>query len=132
MIGYGRAVDVSPRAVDRLAVPHYGWGQGCDGWRLLDGDDLSVIEERVPPGAVETWHVHERARQFFYILSGHAQLATTGGVVSLSAGMGAEVPPGVAHRFVNAGHQEVTFLVVSAPSTRGDRKDLDGGTESGS
>jgi hypothetical protein len=36
---------------------HYIWGEGCDGWHLLKGDDLSVIQERVPPGNFETKHL---------------------------------------------------------------------------
>jgi mannose-6-phosphate isomerase-like protein (cupin superfamily) len=51
---------------------HYVWGQVCDGWHLLKSDGLSVICERVPPGAGEIAHYHERAHQFFYVLSGRA------------------------------------------------------------
>ena len=28
---------------------HYVWGDVCDGWRLLQREDMSVIQERVPP-----------------------------------------------------------------------------------
>jgi mannose-6-phosphate isomerase-like protein (cupin superfamily) len=94
----------------------------CDGWRLVDRDDLSVIEERVPPGAAEQWHVHDRARQFFYVLSGQAELRTDEGTVHLSPGTGVEVPPGIPHQLANAGNHDVVFLVTSAPSTRGDRR----------
>jgi hypothetical protein len=44
---------------------HYVWGDGCDGWHLVRGDSLSVIEERMPAGAREQRHFHERVRQFF-------------------------------------------------------------------
>lgn len=115
---------------DGTAAPHYTWGDGCDGWLLVDRDDLSVIEERVPPGAAEEWHVHDRARQFFYVLSGQAELRTASGVVELVAGVGVEVPPGLAHQFANAGESDVVFLVTSAPTTRGDRRPVDT-TESG-
>ena len=36
------------KTVSTLNAEHYPWGQGCEGWRLLKGDDLSVIQERVP------------------------------------------------------------------------------------
>ena len=47
--------------VDTGNAKHYAWGGTSDGWHLLEGDDLSVIEERVPPGASETRHRHHRA-----------------------------------------------------------------------
>jgi mannose-6-phosphate isomerase-like protein (cupin superfamily) len=108
--------------VERSSAPHYTWGTGCDGWRLVDGDDLSVIEERVPPGGCEEWHVHDQARQFFYVLSGRAEMRTAVGVAQLGPGVGVEVPPGVAHQFANVGESDVVFLVTSTPTTRGDRR----------
>jgi mannose-6-phosphate isomerase-like protein (cupin superfamily) len=109
------------RAVDRAQAPHYVWGSVCDGWRLLQGDDLSVIEERVPAQAGERWHHHALARQFFYIVSGRGTLEFQNGTIELQAGQGIEVAPGVVHRFANASDADVTFLVISAPSTADDR-----------
>ena len=43
---------------NRSNAEHYVWGDGCDGWRLLDRPDLSVIEERIPPGRGEVVHFH--------------------------------------------------------------------------
>lgn len=119
--------DVSPEipvASDRALAEHYRWGDGCDGWRLLARPDLSVIEECVPPGMGEVRHRHRRARQFFYVLSGHARIETEAGSIELGAGQGAHVPPGCPHRFHNPGSEPVRFLVVSAPSTAGDRENL--------
>ncbi|UIN31765.1 cupin domain-containing protein [Microbacterium binotii] len=109
----------------RRSAAHYTWGEVSEGWRLVDGPDLSVIEERVPAGAGEQWHVHDTARQFFYVLEGRAHLHTADGVIDFSAGEGVEVPAGVPHRFANPGPADVRFLVVSAPSTRGDRRAVD-------
>ena len=64
--------------VSTANAAHYVWGQQCDGWRLLAGDDLSVIEERMPPGTREVRHRHVRARQFFYVLEGRASLELDG------------------------------------------------------
>lgn len=111
--------------VDRERGEHYRWGGVCDGWHLLRHPELSVIEERVPAGAAEVRHVHARARQFFYILSGQACIELAQGDLRLGAGQGAQVPPGVAHRFVNPGPGETVFLVISAPPTAGDRTNLD-------
>ena len=41
--------------------------------------------------------------------------------VALAEGQGIEVAPGVAHQFMNVSREDVHFLVVSHPSTRGDR-----------
>jgi len=35
--------------VSRANAEHYAWGQGRDGWHLLEDAGLSVIEERMPP-----------------------------------------------------------------------------------
>lgn len=102
----------------------YTWGGVCAGWRLLDTPGLSVIEEIVPPGAGEMRHRHACARQFFYVLEGEATMEFDGTVRCFGPGMGLEVPPGMPHRFANHGTLPVRFLVVSAPSTRGDRADL--------
>ena len=109
---------------DRTVAEHYVWGDACDGWRLLTHADLAVIEERVPPGRREVRHVHARARQFFYVLSGTATLEIDGTVIVFSTGQGVHVPPGVPHRFSNDGPSDVVFLVVSSPSTAGDRTNL--------
>ena len=103
---------------------HYVWGSVCDGWRLLEHADLSVIQERVPPGAGEVRHLHALARQFFYVLSGTATLEFDDRSVTFGPGQGVHVPPGVTHRFANASAQEVVFLVVSSPATAGDRTDV--------
>ncbi len=109
--------------VQRDAQRHYPWGGDSEGWHLLQREDLSVIAERVPPGGSERRHRHARARQFFYVLSGRALIEMAGREVALAAGQGLEVPPGLPHRFMNPYDEDVHFLVVSMPSTRGDRRD---------
>jgi len=112
------------RVVDTDVAEHYAWGAGCDGWHLLRRDDLSVIRERVPPGAGETRHRHARARQFFFVLAGEAVLDLEGTPHVLRAGQGLHVAPGQAHQFRNQSPTAVEFLVVSAPRSHGDREDL--------
>lgn len=107
--------------VSRANAAHYVWGGTCDGWHLLAAEGLSVIEERVPPGGTEVRHLHERAHQFFYVLAGEATMELDGRSAVVAAGEGLEVPPGVAHRLLNAGAAELRFLVVSAPPSHGDR-----------
>jgi mannose-6-phosphate isomerase-like protein (cupin superfamily) len=114
-----------PRPVSRTTAPHYVWGDVSDGWRLVDEPELAVTEERVPPGAGEQPHRHLTARQFFYLLEGRAELRTTRGTVEVAAGEGVEIPPGLVHQFVNPGPVDARFIVVSAPTTRGDRQPTD-------
>jgi mannose-6-phosphate isomerase-like protein (cupin superfamily) len=101
------------------------WASVCDGWRLIDTPALSVVEERVPPGAEEMRHHHNEARQFFYVLSGAAVLQMEGREHQISAGSGIEVAPGVRHKFMNRSDHDVVFLVISAPSTKADRIDVE-------
>lgn len=112
----------APGVVDSGSAEHYTWGSGCDGWHLLAGDDLSVIEESMPPGATEQRHRHGRSRQFFYVLAGRATLELDGVEHRLEPRQGLHVPPGAAHQMRNDGEQPLRFLVVSAPRSHGDRE----------
>jgi mannose-6-phosphate isomerase-like protein (cupin superfamily) len=119
------AADLPPAvAVCRSLANHYDWGNTCDGWVLSSHPDLLVIEEHVPAGESKEWHVHGHAQQFFYVVAGEAQLHTSFGVTHPSERSGIPVPAALAHRFVNAGTSDVAFLVVSAPSTVGDRRSV--------
>lgn len=112
--------------VSMATSPHYVWGGSCEGWRLLDRADLAVIEERMPPGTSEVRHVHTRARQFFYVLEGVLSFeAGSHSSGAVGAGQGLEISPEVEHRVWNGGPASVRFLVISAPSTRNDRHDVD-------
>ncbi|MEO6146425.1 MAG: cupin domain-containing protein [Sulfuriferula sp.] len=85
---------------------------------------MSIIAERVPSGAKEIRHFHSTARQFFFILSGCAVIEINGERVTLAEGQGIEVTPGAPHQFINESSADVHFLVVSHPSTRGDRVEV--------
>jgi mannose-6-phosphate isomerase-like protein (cupin superfamily) len=100
---------------------HYIWGEICDGWHLLKRDDLSIIRERVPVGAAEIIHYHSKARQFFYILDGEGTMDFEDRQVVLHQGQGLEIPPQVRHQFRNQSNADVHFLLISVPTTRGDR-----------
>jgi hypothetical protein len=54
-------------AIGKANAEHYTWGQRCDGWYFVKNDEMTVIEERMPPGTAETLQVHAKSRQFFYI-----------------------------------------------------------------
>jgi len=110
---------------NQSSAEHYRWGQVCDGWRLLDRSDLSVIQERIPPGAGEVRHYHQRARQLFFVLAGELLIELGEQQFRLSLGDSLEVPPGAPHRVRNDAQVDATFLVVSAPTTQADRVNLE-------
>ncbi len=99
----------------------YIWGENCDGWNLLKRDDMSVIQERVPAGGAEVMHFHEKARQFFYVLEGEGRMIFEDHEIILQKGQGMEISPMTKHQFKNKSQADVHFLVISVPSTRGDR-----------
>ena len=103
---------------------HYTWGSNCDGWPLLKTDTLSVIQERMPPGASEQLHYHERAQQVFYILSGTATFEVEGDVKTVLPNQSIHIPPKTKHCIHNNGGTDLHFLVVSEPKSQGDRINL--------
>jgi mannose-6-phosphate isomerase-like protein (cupin superfamily) len=107
---------------NRHTVEHYKWGHS-DGWRLLDHPDLTVIQERIPPGGAEIRHLHRRARQLFYVLDGEVQMELAGELLIMRAGDAVEVAPEQPHRVHNDSSADASLLVVSAPSTAGDREE---------
>lgn len=108
--------------VSKASAEHYTWGEVCDGWHLVRGANLRVIEERMPPGAQEQRHFHTRARQFFYVLDGELTIELAGAHHSLTAGIGLEISPGEPHQALNNSQKEVRFLVISQPASHGDRQ----------
>jgi mannose-6-phosphate isomerase-like protein (cupin superfamily) len=110
-----------PVASSRENAPHYVWGDNCDGWHLLQESNLSVIEERMPPGTSEVRHFHRNAQQFFFILSGQATMEANGEEILLLAGQGLAIPPGTRHQLRNLSAEPVRFLVISQPPSHGDR-----------
>jgi len=109
------------RVVDTDAVEHYVWGGNCHGWHLFKDAALGVIEEEMPPGASEVGHHHERAQQFFYVLSGEAVMLVEGVEYRLAAGKGIYIPAGRVHQILNRSSQQVRFLVISQPHSHRDR-----------
>jgi len=107
---------------NRMTAEHYRWGDVCDGWRLLDAKHLSVIEERMPPGSTEVQHVHAKATQLFYVLEGALTLEVDAEHLELSVGDACVVHPGQSHVACNESSMPVRFLVISSPTTLGDRR----------
>ena len=109
------------KTVSTETAEHYTWGDRCDGWHLLESDDLSVIQERMPPKTSEEEHFHARSRQFFYVISGTLSILLDDTLHQLATANGLEVAPKVAHRVFNDTDADVRFIVVSTPPSHGDK-----------
>ncbi|WP_461532665.1 cupin domain-containing protein [Sinomicrobium sp.] len=102
---------------------HYIWGDNCSGWHLLKSKSLSVIEEMMPPKTQEKKHYHSNAQQFFRILKGKATFEIEDATIEVESGAGIHIPPNVKHRIRNDQTENLEFIVISEPTTRGDRFD---------
>ncbi len=109
--------------LSRENAEHYRWGDDCDAWWLVKDPNLTVIEELMPPGAAEIRHYHEKAQQFFFILSGEVLMELDGDTVLIPAGSGIRILAGTWHQVRNPSSSPVRFLVISQPPSRGDRFD---------
>ena len=77
----------------------------------------------MPPGTSETRHLHRKAQQFFYVLSGEAALEIDGRLVVLHQREGALVQPGSTHRMQSMSKRDLEILVTSEPPSHGDREE---------
>ena len=103
---------------------HYTWGNQCDGWHLVKSESLSVIQERVPSGCSESRHVHAKAEQFFFILSGIATMELEGETFRVKPNEGIHIPAGSRHQLSNQHDIDLVFTVTSTPPSHGDRIEI--------
>lgn len=108
--------------VSKASAPsHYIWGDGCDGWNLVQEKQLSVKLEKMPAGSAEVLHYHQVSQQFFFVLKGTACFEIDNQLFTVNAQEGIQIRPGVKHRIVNNGNEELEFLLCSQPATNNDR-----------
>ncbi|MGO3911221.1 cupin domain-containing protein [Huaxiibacter chinensis] len=110
--------------ISKENAEHYVWGDNCDGWYLVQRPDMLVIHEKMPQGTSEKRHYHSVSRQFFFVLKGVLSMELEGEMHAIEAHQGIEIPPGSKHQARNDTDSPVEFMVISHPSTRGDRTDL--------
>ena len=101
----------------------YNWGDHCSGWHLVKKQSLSVIEELMPPKTQEHRHYHNNSQQFFRILKGIATFEVGNEIIEVNSGEGIHIQPKVKHRIRNDQSEDLEFIVISEPTTRGDRYD---------
>lgn len=100
---------------------HYTWGNNCSGWHLVTSENLSVIEELMPANTAEQKHYHNFSEQYFYIVNGSAIFEIEKETVKVNKGEGIHIYPQVVHQIKNEESTELQFIVISQPTTRGDR-----------
>jgi mannose-6-phosphate isomerase-like protein (cupin superfamily) len=113
------------KVVDSSNTEHYLWGDNCHGWHFVKSESLSVIKETMPPGTKEKLHYHEKALQFFYIISGIATFETDEQSYTVVQGKGITIRPGTRHRIINIEDTDLEFIVVSVPEAHGDRINIE-------
>lgn len=110
--------------ISKKNAEHYNWGEGCDGWYLMNRPDMLIIHEKMPPGTCEKRHFHASSRQFFFVLQGGLTMELDGTFHDIAAHQGIEIPPQASHQAQNKRDEPVEFMVISHPTTRGDRTDV--------
>ncbi len=100
---------------------HYYWGNNCSGWHLVKSKNLSVIEELMPAETSEQKHYHNFSEQYFYILNGTATFEIENEIFEVNKWEGIHIYPQVVHCIRNKKSADLEFLVISQPTSRGDR-----------
>ena len=113
------------KPVSAKNAEYYTWGGKCDACFLLKGDDIHVIQERMPPGSAEIAQVHLKSRHHFYALRGELTMANASAAATIPAGHAVFIEPNVPHRATNESAEDVEFLVIPCPPSHGDRLDCE-------
>jgi len=130
MVSDGRSEFIHMNRVSKNnPLNHYNWGENCDGWNLVNEQQLSVKQERMPAGTAELLHLHEKANQFFFIQNGCATFEIEASVFDATEGEGIYIEAGKKHRIMNRTTKELEFILCAQPSTENDRINCEGHEE---
>jgi hypothetical protein len=97
------ACSSNPAAISRDTAEHYRWGVDCDAWYLVNDEQLSVIEEFMPPGAAEI-RPHRKRSSFSFSGGDHGS-----GRQTSPCGTGIRVLPGKRHQIRNPSSSPVSW-----------------------
>lgn len=75
----------------------------------------------MPRETSEELHFHKFATQFFFLLAGKAEITIDGKTYSLQTNDGIKIKPGKKHLIKNISSKPLEFIVISTPSTKSDR-----------
>lgn len=101
------------------------WGKAGAGWMLSSSAEHSIAERLLAPGVREIKHYHEKSWQFFYVLTGIGTICVDGEEIELGPNEAIEIAAGAKHQMVNAGEEDLKFIVISMPNSVGDRVELE-------
>lgn len=90
---------------------HYIWGDKCDGWYLVNRQDMLIIHEKMPPKTCEKRHYHSTSRQFFFVLNGVLTMELEGKEHQIGIQQGIEIP------LVQNTRPEMTMILRSSLSS---------------
>ena len=107
--------------INKQNTEHYFWGDECEGFRLVKSENLSIIQEIMPPNTAEQLHYHNNAEQFFYTIKGTATFEIEGKQFKVEKGNGIHILPKIKHQIQNNQTIDLEFLVISQPTTKNDR-----------
>ncbi len=75
----------------------------------------------MPPKTQEKKHYHEISQQFFRIIQGKATFEIENEIVEIEKDYGIHIPAKVKHLIRNDQSENLVFIVISEPTTRGGR-----------
>ncbi len=75
----------------------------------------------MPANTSEQKHYHNFSEQYFYILNGVATFELKNEILEVNKGEGIHIYPQVVHQIKNEKSTDLEFIVISQPTTRGDR-----------
>ena len=113
------------KVVSINSAENYKWGNQCDGWHLLKTEELSIIQEEVPPKESEVKHYHKKSKQFFYVLEGKATIEVARKTNEINKNEGIFIEAGIEHQLFNNSEATLKFIVISSPKSHGDRVNVD-------
>jgi mannose-6-phosphate isomerase-like protein (cupin superfamily) len=115
---------IKNRIIDKQNAQYYTWGKQCDSWVLIDTEALSIKQESMPKGTREKLHFHTNAQQFFFILKGEATFYIDNEKLVLNEQKGIKINANEKHYIANETNMQLDFLVISQPSTKNDRTEI--------
>ncbi len=77
---------------------------------------FAMWEAIVPPGGGPPPHIHRREQESFYVLEGEITFHVGDEQIVATAGMFANIPIGMLHRFHNASNQPARMIITVVPA----------------
>lgn len=104
--------------------PDIKWGKNCKVWKLFEGQNFTILQEKMPPATEDSMHFHANSEQFIFILDGELFIEFKDKKVKLGPQEGIAIPLKKAHRVINSSDRETNFLLISTNGHRQDRIDI--------